>query len=264
MRWDSPFVLALASTIAIHVLLAIAADAVVLVMPKGHHEVAPVIKFVKIDPPKKTPPPPEKKLEPPPEAAKPTPAPQPLPQPKQRAVRERQTRPPDPTLPPPPPNAPPDNSGGEQTLQMDLAQNTTGDVPVKKGPPTHGTDSGGHGTGTGGGTGAGTGDAVKPTSVATIKTAARPKGDYDYVSIGKDYPAEAQQLGIQGDIRVKLIVDENGKVSAATLLNRLGHGLDELALDRARKIAFDPARDTTDRAVASVVVWTFHMTLPKT
>jgi hypothetical protein len=47
------------------------------------------------------------------------------------------------------------------------------------------------------------------------------------------------------------------------LLNRLGHGLDELALARARQIEFEPARDTSDRAVRSVVVWTFNMTLPK-
>ena len=47
------------------------------------------------------------------------------------------------------------------------------------------------------------------------------------------------------------------------LLNRLGHGLDELALKRAAEIEFEPARDTDDRPVTSVVVWTFTMTLPK-
>jgi TonB family protein len=266
VRADSPFVLALASTLAIHVVLAIAADALVLTMPKDKHEIAPVVKFVKIDPPKKKPPPPAepKKIEPPPEAAKPMPAPTPQPKRTERAVRQQASRPPDPTLPPPPPNTPTEPGGGEPTMQMDLGQNMVGDVAVKRGPPTHGTGRGGHGGGTSTGTGEGSGSATKPVSVATIKIAARPKGDYDLVSLGKDYPAEAKQLGVEGDIRVKLTVDETGKVTAALLLNRLGHGLDEVALDHARKITFDPARDTSDRAVASVVVWTFHMTLPKT
>jgi len=62
---------------------------------------------------------------------------------------------------------------------------------------------------------------------------------------------------------VKLVVDASGKVTRKILLTHLGHGLDDLALDQAGKIEFDPARDTDDHAVASVVVWTFNMTLPK-
>ena len=52
-------------------------------------------------------------------------------------------------------------------------------------------------------------------------------------------------------------------MKSATLLNRLGHGLDELALSRANRILFDPAKDTDDKPVASVVVWTFDMNPPK-
>ena len=52
-------------------------------------------------------------------------------------------------------------------------------------------------------------------------------------------------------------------MKSAVLLNKLGHGLDELALARARQIEFEPARDTDDHPVTSVVVWTFNMTLPK-
>ncbi len=90
-----------------------------------------------------------------------------------------------------------------------------------------------------------------------------PKGDYGYFDAGRDYPQEAKQLGIEGALRVRLVVDDHGHVTTAVLLNHLGHGLDELALDRARKIEFEPARDTDDHPVASVVVWTFQMTLPK-
>jgi TonB family protein len=90
-----------------------------------------------------------------------------------------------------------------------------------------------------------------------------PKGDFSYFDASKDYPAEAKQLGIEGVIRVRLIVDDTGKVKSAVLLNKLGHGLDELALVRAKKIEFDPATDTDDKPVTSVVIWTFNMTLPK-
>jgi hypothetical protein len=43
--------------------------------------------------------------------------------------------------------------------------------------------------------------------------------------------------------------------------NKLGHGLDELAHRRAGEIEFEPARDTDDKPVASVVVWTFNFRL---
>jgi protein TonB len=125
---------------------------------------------------------------------------------------------------------------------------------------------GGTGGGTGAGTGTGTGASEAPPapmSVATIKKRALPKGDYGYFDAGKEYPAEARQLGIEGAIRVRLVVDAQGKVTQATLVNKLGHGLDELALRRAKQLEFTPAVDTEDRAVSSIVVWTFNMTLPK-
>jgi protein TonB len=136
-------------------------------------------------------------------------------------------------------------------------------VAVKPGKPNTGNvGRGGSGGGTGAGSGSGSEDVPPPVSVATIKKAAMPKGDYGYFNTG-DYPSEAKQLGIEGPVRVRLIVDVEGKVKQATLLNKLGHGLDELALSRAKQIQFEPATDTYDRPVTSVVVWTFHMTLPK-
>jgi protein TonB len=145
----------------------------------------------------------------------------------------------------------------------DIAPSATG-IPVARGTVTKGAiGQGGAGTGTGSGSGNGSGSGEAPVSVATIKTRALPRGDFSYYDLGKDYPAEAKQLGIEGDIRVRLVVDEHGKVSAKKLLNRLGHGLDELALARAGAIEFTPATDSEDRPVTSVVVWTFHMTLPK-
>jgi TonB family protein len=103
--------------------------------------------------------------------------------------------------------------------------------------------------------------APVPVEVKSLKRIAIPRGDYSYSNASKDYPAEARRLGIEGKIRVKLLVDGEGNVRSARLLTRLGHGLDELALARARQIVFEPARDLDDRPVASIVIWTFQMTL---
>jgi protein TonB len=259
VRLDSPFVLAFAGTIAIHVLLVVAADAIVVTNPYRPPEPAPRITLVDVELPVPTPPKPLPPPPPPlprPEVARPV-VPDETPR-KQRSVRPAATTPPPET--PPPATPPTDDPGGDEVVQMDdIAPAATG-VAVRPGPRNTGhVGRGGSGGGTGAGSGSGTADAA-PMSVATIKTAALPRGDYGYF---KDYPPQARQLGIEGTIKVRLIVDTSGKVKAAVLLNRLGHGLDELALARAKEIEFTPAKDTDDRPVTSVVVWTFHMTLPK-
>jgi TonB family protein len=139
-------------------------------------------------------------------------------------------------------------------------------VPVAHGPATDRVGRGGTGAGTGTGAGSGSADgaAGAPMSVATIKTRAMPRGDFSYLGAGKDYPAEARAAGISGQLRVRLLVDARGRVATATPLGKpLGYGLDEFALRQARLIEFEPARDTADQPVASIVVWTFHMELPR-
>jgi periplasmic protein TonB len=261
VRLDSPAVLATCGTLAIHLLLAIAGDAIVVLNPARRYEPPPVVELFDIEPPELKPPPPpiedkqEQKVEP----TKPV---------EQPVVREKVQRraPPPPADQPPPPQTDPDPnpSGGAPVAQMEnIAPSATG-VAVAQGKPTDRVGRGGTGTGTGAGSGAGSSDAPpKPVSVATIKSRAMPRGDFSYFDASKDYPAEAKALGIEGVIRVRLIVDELGKVKSSVLLNRLGHGLDELALKRAAQIEFEPARDTDDKPVSSVVVWTFNMTLPK-
>jgi TonB family protein len=261
VRWDSPIVLVIAGTFAIHTLLLVFVDAAVVTHPKEEHEIAKHIEYIKIEPlPVLKPPPPpvHARTEQPPKDTSS--------KPRSRTIQPqvRQVQPPPPPTEPPPSNVP---SGGDPTVSMpDIAPSATG-VAVNVGKANTGPiGRGGKGGGTGAGQGSGAGDAPPPptpVSVATIKTRALPKGDNSYFDAGKDYPAEARQLGIEGPIRVRLIVDDKGKVKAAVLLNKLGHGLDELALDRSKKIEFDPAKDTDDKPVASVVIWTFNMTLPK-
>ena len=253
-------------SIAIHVALAFAAYGLLVTRPLRPPPPPPKVELVDIEPlPVVTPPPPPVPEEQPKQEA---PPPEPVKQPVQQRATKAVTRPstPPPAEQPPPTTTPTsDDSGGSPVTTMeDIAPAATG-VAVAKGPRNTGRiGRGGTGGGTGSGTGTGSSDATPaPVSVATIKTRAMPKGDFSYVDASKDYPAEAKALGIEGQIRVRLVVDDTGAVKTAVLLNKLGHGLDELALERAKKIVFDPAKDTDDKPVSSVVIWTFNMTLPK-
>ena len=264
MRWDSPFVLATAGTLAIHLIVVTAGDAMVVTHPPDHRVPAPHIELVDIEPPPVLKPPPP----PPPTPEPPAPVPKVAdvkPPPRAQAVRTApQIRATPPAEPPPSQPETPSPSGGDEVVHLDnIAPSATG-VGVAIGKPSTGRiGRGGTGGGTGAGSGAGSGDEVKPVSVATIKARALPRGDYAYFDAGKDYPPEARALGIEGALRVRLVVDEHGKVKSLVLLNKLGHGLDELAMKRAAAIEFEPAKDTDDNPVTSVVVWTFNMTLPK-
>ena len=155
---------------------------------------------------------------------------------------------------------PPTPGGGDEAYK--LPEGPTGGIAI---PVARGHGGGGTGGGTGGGAGpaVGSGSAPAPVSIAAIKKKAMPRGDYSYFGAGADYPTEARQLGIEGTIRVRLVVDAHGKVISRTLLNKLGHGLDELAMSRAAAIEFDPALDENDQPVTSIVVWTFDFQLPK-
>lgn len=268
MNSDSRILLAAAGTLAIHIILFVTADVVQVYAPKRKATPAPHIEMIEVEvPPVIAPPPPPVVKEPeplPPEPVKPV-EPKRVVEARVKTAPVRSVEPPPTDEPPPADPTPQPPSGGDQVVTLDSAGTGPGGVPVAVGKRT--SERVGRG-GAGGGTGAGMGSGAsaeppKPVSVATIKKRALPKGDQSYFDAGKDYPQEARQMGIEGVIRVRLVVDENGKVASAVLLNKLGHGLDELALERSKLIEFTPAIDTSDQPVSSVVVWTFSMTLPK-
>lgn len=225
------------------------------------------------------PPPPKKKVvvKPPPKVVEETP-PEPVvedeakPPPKTPPEPRRTTRPPPRVAVTTEEPAPGDNTNDDVpapvvAIQMgDLMSDATG-VPVENRKPTgRKVGTGGTGTNTGGG---GKDDSETrappppaPVSVASIKTQAKPIGNTDYFNAGKDYPPDAKRLGIEGKVKVKLTVDDKGKVIKRVLVTRLGHGLDKLALSLAKKLKFEPAIDTNDKPVTSVLVWTFNFQLP--
>jgi protein TonB len=263
---QSTLPLAIAGTLAVHLIIAVVVDVASVVGREERTSKPTKIRLVEINTDNVQP---EK-----------APEPDPVPAPEVPVTRTEPTMPhtvrPSPrsrtpqqasqtTTPMPQTEAPPSGGTGPVVKMEGITPAARG-VPVPPGATPRRPGGGGNGTGngTGSGTGAGSGSALpQVTSVASIKTPAEAKDGFDYFDARKSYPSEAKRLGIEGKLRVRLVVDAQGKVSQAKLLGSLGHGLDELALARARAIEFVPAKDSEDRPVASVVVWTFTFTLPE-
>jgi periplasmic protein TonB len=55
------------------------------------------------------------------------------------------------------------------------------------------------------------------------------------------YTDDARSAGISGKVRVEITVDERGRVISVRVLQGLGHGLDEAAMEAARGMTFEPA-----------------------
>jgi TonB family protein len=185
----------------------------------------------------------------------------PPPEPKETAAEPKAA-----TEPPPPgPTGEPAPGWAVDTPNADQPYQI-GDVPVGQARAPGGRGKGG--TGGGAGTGGGGSDPAATgedgtVSVAAIKTMPQPIGDTDFVDATRDYPPDAKRLGVEGQVKVRLKVDATGKVATRSLVTRLGHGLDELALKLANRLRFKPAIDTSDRPVPATVVWTFTFTLPR-
>ena len=54
------------------------------------------------------------------------------------------------------------------------------------------------------------------------------------------YPETAKRSGIQGKVIIQAFIDENGKVIHAKILNGIGGGCDEVAIDAIKQTRFNP------------------------
>ena len=86
---------------------------------------------------------------------------------------------------------------------------------------------------------------------ACTQPVVRPKRS---VGVQAKYTKDARQAEIEGLVRIEVTVDESGRVIAARLLNGLGYGLDEAALDAARKCVFEPATLCGKPVVGTAIV----------
>lgn len=101
--------------------------------------------------------------------------------------------------------------------------------------------------------GATTGDSfgkVSPTGIAAPRrqdgAEALAERDVDTPArlvrgVAPSYPAPARAEGLEGDVRVELVVGVSGAVESARVVRSVGHGLDEAALQAVRQFRFAPA-----------------------
>jgi periplasmic protein TonB len=155
--------------------------------------------------------------------------------------------PPDP--PPPPPEKPPEpivapvasvpSDKNERAGVVEDVPNTA----ESQGPG----EGGGAGTGTGVGLGQGNGAGIGQGETAgTGGGAYRPGSDIDPPSIlhevKPDYTEEARRKGLEGDVVMEIVVRSNGSVGNVRVLQGLGLGLDQRAIDAVRQWRFSPAK----------------------
>ncbi len=213
-----------------------------------------------VEEPPPPPPPPEEKLPPPPaKIVEKTPV-------KPAKIVKAPPPPTEATPPPPAPGPEVDDAPAEAYhFEMPASAQGGGTMPVPQGAGPRGSARGVPG-GKGGGAGGppdsgGTGPRV--ASIASVKQQPIVDGDFDRVALGKDYPAEAKRLGIQGQVQVRLLVDDKGRVVQTRLHKGLGYGLDERAIALGKTIKFRPAVDSDDKPVAMWITWSFNFELPQ-
>jgi len=75
------------------------------------------------------------------------------------------------------------------------------------------------------------------------------------------YTAEAQAMHLEGNVRVKIKVSANGQVDVIQVVQGLGHGLDQSAIQAARATRFKPAVDSNGHPIdwEGIVVVNFQM-----
>jgi protein TonB len=196
-------------------------------------------------------PPPEIRPEPPPPAAH---QPEPAPRPRivQRHIASTPKPTPAPPAPPPPNQEPPPKPAEAPpvfgvTMSSVIAGDNTGmAVPVGNSLMTKRRGSEGKpGVAPAAYGAAGT----EPfTPVADIYIAQRPAVLHE-VNSADIYPPEAQKMGIEGTVELKVDLDENGAVVRVRVIGRAGHGFDEAARDALRRFKFSPARTSDGKAV---------------
>jgi periplasmic protein TonB len=116
-------------------------------------------------------------------------------------------------------------------------------MPPSQGPGIGGGSGTGNGTGMGEGKGSGIGEGegggtgggpYRPGSGIAAPSLLR--------EVKPQYTEEARRLGVEGDVVLEIVVRSDGSVGQVSLVQRLGSGLDQRAIDAVRQWRFSPAR----------------------
>jgi TonB family protein len=71
------------------------------------------------------------------------------------------------------------------------------------------------------------------------------------------YPPEAERLGIEGKVQLRVGVDRHGNVRWTRVIKSAGYGMDEAAKQALSRSKFKPARTCDGRFVDHVIPWTY-------
>jgi protein TonB len=118
----------------------------------------------------------------------------------------------------------------------------------------------GNGTGTGNGNGSGSG--AGPEGVASAKVNYNDVFSVSNVTtrpqiLGRPTPGyteEARHAQVEGAVKLSVVLDADGAVSAISVVRGLGHGLDERAIEAARQLRFVPAQKDGHRVSVRVIL----------
>jgi protein TonB len=102
-------------------------------------------------------------------------------------------------------------------------------------------------------------------AVSDLDVGVMPEVDGDACGRAAQYPHEAEANGIEGDVRLRVSLNERGTVRGVQVLSGPGHGLDQAAAEAIRhRCRFSPAVGKNGRTVAFVIEsYTFHFELPR-
>jgi protein TonB len=181
--------------------------------------------------------------------------PQPAPRAKRQGKRALSSPIPSRPLPANPPPQAPVPRPPEQPVQAPVVEvpadpadrpGVVEDVPApeeSRGPGAEGIA----GAGTNGGMGDGDGEGIGPgEDEGTGGGPYRPGSGIEPPSVLREvkplYTEAARQRALQGDVLLEIVVRRDGSVGDVRIVKRLGHGLDQRAVDAVRQWRFNPAR----------------------
>src|SRR5215203_4016367 len=159
---------------------------------------------------------------------------------------------PEPKPAPPPPPAPPTPAppvvAPVVSAPADSVDRAGFPVPTPSVSDSNGPGTGGgRGTGTGTGAGAGNGAGIGDGSTAgTGGGPYRPGSGITPPSLQREvkpvYTEEGRRRSVEGDVVMEVVVRADGSIGAVRVLQGLGAGLDQRAIDAVRQWRFSPAR----------------------
>lgn len=102
----------------------------------------------------------------------------------------------------------------------------------------------------------------QPRVVSAIEATTLPRltSQPSPADLRRAYPPRARQNGLEGDVKLKILVSAEGRVEKVRILRRAGSGFDEAAVKLVKGFRFTPGRRGS-RTVAVWIPWTYKFRL---